>query len=75
MMGREDYQDEEHGSDDPEREGWDIILGSYGWGMTDDLDVALLNFVESSLLDTRRDIVEGKGSRGGLGPAKADGSV
>lgn len=60
-IGRAEFQDEEHASDDPERERWDVILNDYGWGMMDDLDDALLSFVETNLLDAD-DIVEGERS-------------
>jgi hypothetical protein len=70
MMGRDDYQDEERASDDPERERWDVILGSYGWGMMDELDNALLNFVETSLLDADEILLRAKEVESGLGQRK-----
>ena len=70
MMGRDDYQDEERASDDPERERWDVILGSYGWGMMDDLDNALLDFVETSLLDADEILLRAKEVEDGLGQRK-----
>jgi hypothetical protein len=57
-------------SDDPERERWDVVLDGYGWGMMDDLDNALLNFVETSLLDADEILSRAKEVENGLGQRK-----
>ncbi|MET4217838.1 hypothetical protein ABIB00_003050 [Bradyrhizobium sp. LB14.3] len=69
-MGRGEFQDEEHASDDPERERWDVVLDGYGWGMMDDLDNALLNFVETSLLEADEILSRAKEVENGLGQRK-----
>ena len=59
-LHREDYDRYLKNSDDefgemsdsnPEHQRWDVILEGYGWGSMDELDEALLNFVETSVLD------------------------
>ena len=51
------HENEEGGQDDAERQRWDVILAGYGWGSMGGLDGALLNFVETSILDAN-DIIE-----------------
>ncbi|WP_439361702.1 P-loop NTPase fold protein [Bradyrhizobium sp. DASA03007] len=70
MMGRDEIQDEENVGDGAEREGWDVILDGYGWGSMDDLDTALLNFVETSLMDADQIISKAKEIEAGLGHRK-----
>ena len=51
MLDRGEH-DEEGEAGNADRQRWDVILANYGWGSMDDLDIALLNFVETSILDT-----------------------
>lgn len=50
------YLSKEHGVDDDnegnsDHQRWDVILAQYGWGTLDELDNALMAFVESSIFD------------------------
>ncbi|MGW1425380.1 P-loop NTPase fold protein [Bradyrhizobium manausense] len=50
-LGRYMTRRDEKVSPSPDELRWDTILGEYEWGNLDDLDVALLHFVESSVLN------------------------
>ena len=50
------YLSNKHGTDDNNEESgdhqrWDVILAQYGWSTLDELDNALMTFVESSIFD------------------------
>ncbi|MET4481210.1 hypothetical protein [Bradyrhizobium sp. F1.13.3] len=50
------YLSNEHGTDDNgddrgDHQRWDVILAQYDWGALDELDQALMTFVESSIFD------------------------
>ena len=51
-MSTNDEIEQEDELGDPDRQRWDHILASYGWGSMDDLDSALQRFVETGVLDT-----------------------
>jgi hypothetical protein len=50
-LGRYMKRQDEKISASPNELRWDTILGEYEWGNLDNLDVALLHFVESSVLN------------------------
>lgn len=62
------YLSNEHGTDDNsdergDHQRWDVILAQYGWGALDELDKALMTFVESNIFDieeiiAKADVVE-----------------
>jgi hypothetical protein len=66
----ERHQNEQGGQDDAERQRWDVILAGYGWGSMDGLDAALLNFVETSILDADDIIEKAKAVEVGLSQRK-----
>lgn len=43
--------DDESSNVSEEEQRWDIVLARYGWGTPDDLDGALMKFVDTSVLD------------------------
>jgi hypothetical protein len=63
-------ENEEGGQDNAERQRWDVILAGYGWRSMDGLDAALLNFVETSVLDTDDIIEKAKAVEAGLNQTK-----
>jgi hypothetical protein len=64
------HGNEQGEQDDAERQRWDVILAGYGWGSMDSLDAALLNFVETSVLDADDIIEKAKAVEVGLNQRK-----
>jgi hypothetical protein len=51
MLGRYVSRRHEGSAVNDEEKRWDVILEQYGWGELDELDVSLINFVETNILD------------------------
>ena len=61
---------DEGSQDNAEHQRWDITLAKYDWGSLDDLDSALMNFVETSVLDTDDILEKAKALEAGLNQRK-----